>query len=108
MVQKLVGRNINKVDEATTTLIGLNSSTATTILAAQEFSDAPLLAIYFCNTSAAREIWIKLQPASVDNLKVGICLDPGDWIAFTSTNMYIGEYSAIAAAGNPDVAVVTY
>lgn len=98
------GSNWNANSAATTNLIALNSSTATKI------SDVNIdrVMIAFSNGSAF-DIWLKPQPASVDDLKQGILLPKNSGhILIDRDNGYTGEWSAIANADSPDICVVEW
>ena len=103
-------RTRNTNDEATINDgVGLNATTSTTILAA----NADRVAVTINNNSSTKELWIKLQAASVDNDKKGIFLHPrvlGEPTSWTmpADNIYTGEISAIADSGTPNVYVTEY
>lgn len=110
-----VGRNVNRNTETTQSIVSLNSTTATKI------ADKNLARIYFsiclnCSVSPAC-VFIKLQAALVDNLKVGEILFrnfTGNDNAFqmrwemSPDNIYNGEISAISELGNVDIHVTEY
>jgi len=88
---KNIGRNTNVNDTASQTSVALNSTTATTVAAA----NASRMVFQFYNVSN-KDVWLKLQAASVDNLKIGIFVLRGTRWAMPVDNMYTGEISAIA------------
>ena len=107
-IQNLINSNAS----ATTTVITLNSLTSTTIAAEQIKTDGRPNRIFFAvSNSSNNDVWLKLQAASVDDLKKGIHL-PGigniESYWEMSDNIYKGEISAIAESGTPDVHVVEY
>ena len=100
---KKFGRNRNSSDEATTTTITLNDSTSTLIKAAGAFFTR-----FEVSNQSNRDVYIKLQAASVDNIKEGEFLPRGSVWTMPEDQLYIGEISAIADAGTPDITVNTY
>jgi len=60
------------------------------------------------NNDATNGVWIKTQAASVDDDKKGIFRGPGKSWTMPDMATYIGEVSAIADAGTPDVYVTEY
>lgn len=102
MVNK-IGRTRNYNDTATTSVVSLNASTATTIANAND------VRLYLKISNRSFEmIWIKLQAASVDNDTEGIPLPAKSTEEIPMDNVYTGEVSAIAESGTPDVQVVEY
>ncbi len=108
---KLIGRTVNRNDEADSDSIALNATTATKI------ADADPERIFFHvsidgsgnNTS----VFIKLQAAGVDNDKEGIWI--GSMGQYFKTcwemqpdNMYTGEISAIMQSGTHTIIVTQY
>ena len=53
-------------------------------------------------------VWLKLQAASVDNVKTGIFIDRGDYWEMPIGALYTGEISAIAESGTPTINVTVY
>lgn len=109
MIQ-LIGRNVNTND---TTLVPdgivLNATTSVKI------ADANPDRIFFRvdNNFNNMAVWVKLQAASVDDDQKGIFLQALALRGFTiwempPDNIYTGEISAIADAGNPEVFVTEY
>ncbi len=104
-----IDRNRNTNDAAAvSTPIVLDAITSTTIAVANDER------IFFQvnNDSANKEVWIKLQAASVDNDKKGIFLNkkgvaPASW-EMPTDNIYSGEISAIADSGVSTVYVTEY
>lgn len=99
-----IGRNVNKNDVVNKNTITLNSSTSTKILDANE-RRITVLAI----NQGPQRIWLKFQPASVDNLKDDDpWLDKGDVFEMIPDNIYTGEISAIADSGTPSITIEEY
>ncbi len=109
MAKKNIGRSRNVSDTAKLSpAIPLNSLTSTKIADANEDR------IFFQveNNFSEKQVWIKLQAASVDDEKKGIFLHKnvqgiGSW-EMTPDNFYTGEISAIAEDGNPLVYITEY
>ena len=88
--------------------IELNSATTTVLLP----ENLNRIALHVNNNSENKGVWVKLQPASVDDKQKGI------WLAkkkeglshwdMTPDNIYTGEVSAIADDGKPDVFITEY
>jgi len=101
----MIGKNRNINDAATIAVYTLNATTSTIIKTAGESF------IYFQVTNISnRDVYIKLQAASVDNDAKGILIlsGGGSW-EMQMDNIYTGEISAITAAGNgKDVHVTQY
>lgn len=83
--------------------ITLNTATSTTVAADNKFR----LEFYLSNDNN-QEIWLKLQPASVDNDEKGILLPRNSTYEMPTENVYTGEISAIAKTGNPIVFITEY
>jgi len=102
---KKIGRNINTNDTGTiSSAITLNATTSTTIQAANSSR------IFFrIDNSSTKDVWLKLQAASVDNDKKGIFLKRlGDFWEMPPDNIYTGEISAIAVNDVPEVFATEY
>lgn len=94
--------------------VACNGSTSTMIMA----SNSSRNFFFVSNNTNSEDVWIKLQPASVDNDKKGIFLsasaNAGDtgtganhWQMPTSA-VYTGEICAISASGAPSVYCTEY
>ncbi|MCK5216597.1 MAG: hypothetical protein KAJ93_02350 [Methanosarcinales archaeon] len=86
----------------------LNSSTSTVI--AEANPDRKYF--HVSSSGTPNEVWIKLQPASVDDDKKGIFLvasvgGDGSW-EMPSNSIYTGEISAIAGSNGPTVSVTEF
>ena len=104
-----IGRNRNSNDVANVMdAIELNGNTTTVLLP----ENPSRIALHVNNNSETKGVWIKLQPASVDDKQKGI------WLAkkkeglshwdMSPDNIYTGEVSAIADSGKPDVYATEY
>lgn len=109
MVSKTIGANTNVTDTATIkNPISLNASTSTTISSA----DSARIFFNVNNNDSTKGFWVKLQAASVDNVKKGIYItskigsNPA-W-EMPSLNIYTGEICAIAEVDSPDAYVTEY
>ena len=93
----------NKSATATTTDYALDSTTALKI------KDASTTFIH-CSISNDNTVgvWLKLQAATVDNVKTGIFIDRGDYWEMPEGALYTGEISAIAESGTPTINVTVY
>jgi len=114
-VNKTIGRNRNTTDTATSSPVALNSSTAV------KLADANPNRIFFNVTinggSSDERIFIKLQAASIDNVKTGIWIGRSldedgsyfkvDW-EMSPDNIYTGEISAIMDSGSHTVHFTEY
>ncbi len=104
-----IDRNRNTNDAATVAMpITVNATTSTTIAVAND----ERIYVEINNNSATKEIWIKLQAASVDNDKKGIFLNkkgspPASW-EMPTDNIYSGEISAMADSGTSTVYITEY
>lgn len=91
-------QRINENDGSEFNEYSLNDSTSTAIKTAGENF------IFFQVTNETnRDVYIKLQAASADNLKEGIILPRGSIWEMSKDNLYTGEISAIAVAGSPAI-----
>jgi len=98
---KTIGRNLNVTDTATlSNAIGLNSTTSTKI--ADALSNR---IVFILSNPSTKNIWVKLQAASVDNDKKGIFIPRNGYWEMPTDNIYTGEISAIADNGAPNVYV---
>ncbi len=78
--------------------IELNSSTSTSIVAANEER------VYFSFSNPSnQDVWLKLQAASVDDEKKGIWVPNGETWRMPTFAVYVGDISAIANVNSPDV-----
>ncbi len=96
---KTIRRNRNEDDTADiSSAITLNASTSTTIIAINTSR------IYFrFDNPSNKNVWLKLQAASVDDDKKGIFVDKGGHWEMPVDNIYNGEISGIADVDAPDV-----
>ena len=106
---KIIGANINVTDSATVkNIITLNATTSVII------SSADKARIFFNvnNNDGTKGFWIKLQAASVDNIKKGIFIasktGSKSYWEMPSNNIYTGEICAIADIDSPDAYVTEY
>jgi len=103
-MSKKIGQNINTADIATTTTVSVGSSVAVTLLDSR--SD-PLLKIIVDNRGN-RDLFVRLYPASDDNIKHGITVESGeskDILSFVEN--YTEEISAIMESGTVKDVFVT-
>lgn len=101
---KGIRRQVNFSDTAVLSdPIQLNASTSTMI------ADSNMGRIFFrIDNSSNNAIWIKLQAASVDDIKKGIFIGARSWWQMPVDNMYSGEISAIADLNNPQIHTTEY
>ena len=86
--------------------ITLNETTSTIL----SLADSDRIYVHVCNNDSQKEVWIKLQAASVDNDKKGFFLATkgnADGHFVLDSAIYRGEISAIADSGTPNVNVTT-
>lgn len=111
MTKKIAG-NINTNDTTTTSTITINSTTATTILAANPERIWARVSLDFGLTSV--ECMIREYPAATDNIKQGEILVRNTTANDSlfkpvyhtfANNVYTGEISAIANTGTFDLKV---
>jgi len=98
-------RRINTNDNCNgiPTGISLNASTSTKI------ADSNANRIFFAVSNPSnKDIWLKLQIATVDNDKKGIFMPANSYWEMPTDNVYIGEISAIANSGTPDIYTTEY
>ena len=95
---KKIGRNSNKYDSTVTGSVTLNATTSTTVLIA----NSDRMGYSISNTSS-KDVWIKEQAASVDNLKEGEIVWARSTASSEPDQMYHGEVSAIAVSGTPTI-----
>jgi len=101
----MTGRNVNSNDTAELSdAIATNTSTAVTVTLANDNR------LFFCvnNDDTNQGVWIKLQAASVDDDKKGIFIPKKSFWQMPVDNIYIGEISAVADNGTPDVFYTEY
>ena len=95
-------RNINDTPNLSVA-IALNSTTSTTIQAANEKRT------FFClSNDGNNKIYLKLQPASTDNDKKGIPIPKNGYWEMPMDSIYPGEISAISDTGTPNVLTTEY
>lgn len=98
---KTIGRNTNINDTVTlSSAIALNATTSTKI--ADVLEDRINFTV---SNNSSQDVWLKLQAASVDNDKKGIFLFKRTIYEMPADNIYVGEISAIAENGTPNVYV---
>lgn len=109
MVDKTIGGNINVTDTAfIASSVTLNTSTSVKI------ADIKKDRIFFNvnNNNNTSGFWLKLQAASVDNLKKGIYITGKSGSTPTwempTTNIYTGEICAIADVDGPTAYVTEF
>lgn len=106
-----IGRNINTNPIATTTVVTLNNATATKIADANP--DRISLEVHVDGVMGNNSIFIKPQPAAIDNIKAGYWTGK-QGVAFKTSwpmstdNIYTGEVSAIVSGNDIDVMVMEY
>ncbi len=94
-------RNIN--DTAVQASVTMNSSTTTKIV------DLNLNRLYLRIDNVGNQtVHLKLQAASVDNIKIGIQIPPDGFWEMPTDNSYTGEVSGIAASDGPAVNYTEY
>lgn len=92
----------SSTDETTQMPVLLNSA------ASEIVSTAKFRQVFEFYNDSNQLVWLKLQAASVDNLKEGIPVDKGgDW-KMPISNPYFGEISAIAEANGPTINFTEY
>jgi len=105
--------DVNTVDNVSSATVSsgitLNSSTSTVISVA----NAGRSFFHADGNFNDKASWIKLQAASVDNVKKGIFLNEKEkgvtfWEMPATKKVYTGEISAIADSGNPVIYVTEY
>lgn len=105
---RTLGRNRNTHDTATVTSYTLNSSTATVISVA----DPERMAFHVANDNGQFDVYVRMYAASQDNVKHGILLSKSKGASnhydMPTDNIYTGEISAIASAGNPVIMVTEW
>jgi len=101
---KIIGRNTNQNDTAVlSNAIVLNNTTSIKV------ADALNTRINFSfSNNSNKDVWLKLQAASIDNDKKGIFVPRNGYWEMTPDNIYTGEISAIANSGNPSVYITEY
>ena len=102
-MSRKIGRNRNTSDEAETNTTALNDTTATKI----KDAGFAFVRLEIVNESN-KDVYIKLQAATIDNLKEGEFLPRGSVWEMPADQPYIGERSAIAVSGAPSVTVNMY
>ena len=101
---KIIGRNANTTGTATIdTGITLNTSTSVKV------GDSNDDRIHFeISNDGPGKVFLKLQAASVDDIKKGIIIQSGQTWWMPTDNIYTGEISAIANTGSPVVYPTEY
>jgi len=100
--------NLNTASE-TLSPISVNSTTATTLIAAQVLpTEAPRIKVWVYN-EGNRLLWVRLYPAPDDNIARGIPIEPGERITLMEgSDIYTGEISGIMASGGARDVYVTW
>ena len=115
MADPIIGRNVNTHDEAVTTIISLNSTTAVTLKVAN--SSRIQFSVALAPGSFDVDVYIRYYAATTDNIKKGYVLTRrllgNDNLFYpvhctTPDNIYTGEISAIVESGTTDVFVTEY
>ena len=110
-----IGRNTNTNTDAVIATVEANNLTSTTLIAANP--DRFCLNVSMDAGVSDINVYIKLQAASVDNVKAGIILsrrtignDKFDIFRWDMTpdNIYTGEISIISDVGTVDIHVTEY
>ena len=100
---KRIERTANRSDESDQGSVALNATTSVTVVSAN-----PDRISFRLDNPSNQGIWLKLQAASIDNIKTGIFVDKGGHWPMDTDNFYDGEISAIAAVGNPTATFTEY
>jgi len=110
------GRNKNTNDIATTTIVSINSTTATTILASN--ANRLMFSATLAPGSSNADIHIRFYAATTDNIKQGWDVltrktAGNDNLFHPNTkmsvdNIYTGEISAISESGTFDILVTEF
>ena len=105
MTNTSVGKNVNAINSSNKafTQVALNTTTATTILAANQNRLRTVI-----KHSDDNSVWIREYPASTDNTKQEFDLDKGGLYETDDENPYVDEISGITVAGNVTVDVWEY
>jgi len=99
-----IGRNTNTNDTATlSSAVALNATTSTTV--AVSLSER---IVFTFSNPGNKDVWLKLQAASVDNDMKGIFIPRNGYWEMPTDNIYTGEISAIAVSGTPSVHITEY
>lgn len=99
-----IQRQINTNTTATiSSAIALNNLTSVTVV------NANTKRIFlFISNIGNKDVWIKLQAASVDDDKKGIFIHAHESWKMPSDNIYTGEVSGIADKGTPSIFITEY
>ena len=99
-----IRRNRNENDTAVIgSAIALNASTSTTIITTNTSRT-----YFIFNNPSNKDVWLKLQAASVDDDKKGIFIEKGGFWIMPCDTIYNGEISAIADIDAPNVYYTEY
>jgi len=107
-MSSMIESTSNFNDEATVASVTLNSTTAVTVLAANQKR------IYFDvnNDDSANGFWLRFYPASQDDIKHGIFITGKigrrPFFEMKRDNIYTGEISAIAVTDAPTAYTTTF
>jgi len=100
-----IGQNENTNDEASMPAgIPINSSTATALITTTKDT----IRVSMTN-DGNQDVFLKFQSASIDNNKRSIILHKGTSAdVMLAPNIFIGEISGIARAGNSTILIMSY
>ena len=102
-INKTIGGNRNTTDESNSSTFTLNDTSTITI------SQANKDRLYFAvSNPSSKDIILKFQASSVDNLKDDVIVYKRSFYEMPETNTYVGEISAIADSGTPDINVTEW
>lgn len=88
--------------------ISVDSTTAVTLVVATAALDPPRIKIVIYN-DGNRLLWVRLYAASVDNLKRGVPIEPGETsILLEGSDIYTDDISAIMDSGGARDVYVTW
>ena len=98
-----IGMRFNMSDDSTLSQVALNATTSILVKAAGDD-----FIFWSITNNSNRDIWLKLQAASVDNTKKGILIPSGGgyWEMPTS-NIFTDEISAMSDQGTGKVVDIT-
>jgi len=103
-VKNLFGNRSYNNSSSISGAIATNTSTSVVAAAAN-----PTRSFFNINNNDSNQgVWVKLQAASVDNIKKGIFVKAKDEWEMPPQSMYSGEISVIADTDSPDVYVTEY
>lgn len=105
----IVGTPINSNDTPIlSSTIPLNTTTSSVLLIEQSVGESPRIRVIVQNNGVT-PMWVKLQPASVDNIMKGMKIPAGEFrTIIEAPNIYNGEISGIAEVGSPTAYVTSF